>query len=110
MKNKLKPCPFCGSNNVIKIDIVQCFDCLTMAQDEKLWNMRVKDKRENKKYDRQADADIITVRYGKWIETGDYITTAYGSVFTYRCSECKAEIIIDEYDSYCPNCGAKMNV
>lgn len=36
MKNKLKPCPFCGSNNVIKIDIVQCFDCLTMAQDEKL--------------------------------------------------------------------------
>lgn len=55
-------------------------------------------------------ADIITVKRGKWIETGDYITTAYGSVFTYRCSECKAEIIIDEYDSYCPNCGAKMGV
>lgn len=55
-------------------------------------------------------ADIITVKHGHWIETGDYITTAYGSIFTYRCSECKAEIVIDEYDSYCPNCGAKMNV
>lgn len=50
-KMELKPCPFCGSNNVVKRYVVECLDCRATAQDEKLWNMRIKAQQENKKCD-----------------------------------------------------------
>lgn len=45
---------------------------------------------------------------GEWINEGGYVTTAYGSLDVYRCSHCDQEITIDNFDSYCPNCGADM--
>lgn len=45
-------------------------------------------------------------RKGHWIMTGDYLTTAYGSVDYVKCS-CCGEDSLEEGD-YCPNCGAKM--
>lgn len=45
---------------------------------------------------------------GKWIDEGYYVTTAYGTLNIYRCSNCNRDITIDGYDSFCPNCGAKM--
>lgn len=45
---------------------------------------------------------------GQWIDIGAYVTTAYGSLDVYKCSNCNVEITIDDYDSFCPNCGAKM--
>ena len=53
--------------------------------------------------------DAEPVRHGRWIDNGDYVTTAYGSLDVNVCSNCNAEVTIDHYDSYCPNCGAKMN-
>ena len=53
--------------------------------------------------------DAEPVRHGRWINEGVYVTTAYGSLDVYRCSACNSEITIDNYDSYCPNCGAKMD-
>ena len=50
------------------------------------------------------------VRRGKWIDRGDYITTAYGSLDLKVCSYCNAEVTLDDYDDYCPNCGAKMDL
>ncbi|MEI3499937.1 MAG: hypothetical protein V8Q39_00200 [Anaerovoracaceae bacterium] len=47
-KTKLKSCPFCGSENIVKRYIVECFDCRATAQDERLWNMRIEAKQENK--------------------------------------------------------------
>ena len=41
-----------------------------------------------------------------WIMTGDYLTTAYGSVDYVKCS-CCGEDSLEEGD-YCPNCGAIM--
>ena len=52
--------------------------------------------------------EVELVRRGRWIDNGDYVTTAYGSLDVNVCSNCNAEVTIDHYDSYCPNCGAKM--
>ena len=53
--------------------------------------------------------DAEPVRHGRWIDRGDYITTAYGSLYMKVCSNCNAEVTLDGYDYYCPNCGAKMD-
>ena len=45
---------------------------------------------------------------GRWVDEGEYVTTAYGSLDVKRCSHCDREITIDDFDSYCPNCGAEM--
>lgn len=50
------------------------------------------------------------VKTGHWIDTGDYVTTAYGSIDIYKCSECGGDALID-YDfevNYCPCCGIPM--
>lgn len=53
--------------------------------------------------------DAEPVRHGRWIDHGDYITTAYGSLDIKVCSNCNAEVTLDGYDYYCPNCGALMD-
>lgn len=55
-------------------------------------------------------ADVVPVVHGRWINEGVYVTTAYGSLDVYSCSVCGSEITIDGFDSYCPNCGAKMDL
>ena len=53
--------------------------------------------------------DAEPVRHGRWVDRGDYVTTAYGSLDLKICSCCNAEVTLDGYDYYCPNCGAKMD-
>lgn len=46
---------------------------------------------------------------GYWIETSDYLTTAYGSIDYVKCDKCGAEVL-DTFDTelnYCPVCGQK---
>lgn len=43
---------------------------------------------------------------GHWIATNDYVTTAYGTLYYYRCSCCGEDSLED--GDFCPNCGAKM--
>ncbi len=43
---------------------------------------------------------------GFWIDTNDYITTAYGHIDYVKCSCCGEESL--EEGDYCPNCGAEM--
>lgn len=45
-------------------------------------------------------------KIGHWIVTGDYLTTAYGSVDYVKCSCCGEDSL--EEGTFCPNCGAKM--
>lgn len=54
-------------------------------------------------------ADVATVRHGWWFDSGDYVTTAYGSLPVKMCSECHMDVTLDDFDNYCPNCGAKMD-
>lgn len=50
----------------------------------------------------------IERRKGKWLNWGK-ITTAYGSLDCADCSACGAiEVPLENYISYCPNCGAEM--
>lgn len=66
--------------------------------------------REEVAEDILMDAPTIDqVRHGRWIDTGGYVTTAYGHLDVYRCSSCAADVTIDDHDSYCPSCGAKMD-
>ena len=53
--------------------------------------------------------DAVPVVHGRWIDEGAYVTAAYGSLDVYQCSNCNQEITIDDYDNYCPNCGARMD-
>lgn len=46
---------------------------------------------------------------GRWINNGDYVTTAYGNLDVYECSNCNAEVTINEHDNFCPSCGAQMD-
>ena len=59
--------------------------------------------------DEQPTVDAVEVRHGYWIGPGEYVTTAYGHLDIYQCSECGANITIDDYDSFCPACGCRMD-
>lgn len=54
-------------------------------------------------------ADVAPVVHGRWIDRGDYVTTAYGSLPVNMCSECHMDVTLEDFDSYCPNCGARMD-
>ena len=41
------------------------------------------------------------------IETNDYITTAYSSLFYYKCKKCGYDEILN-VDNFCPHCGRKV--
>ena len=54
------------------------------------------------------EAVPVPVARGEWIDEGDYLTTAYGKFDVCTCSACKSVITINDYDNYCPACGADM--
>lgn len=41
------------------------------------------------------------------VETGDYVTTAYGSMNYLKCTACGYDEILDD-DNFCPHCGRKV--
>lgn len=41
------------------------------------------------------------------VETGDYLTMAYGSMYFYKCTVCGYDEILN-YDNLCPHCGRKL--
>lgn len=41
------------------------------------------------------------------IETGYYVTTAYGPMEYYKCTACGYDEILN-YENFCPNCGRKV--
>lgn len=52
------------------------------------------------------DADVATVRHGRWIEKEKY---TFGIM--YDCSLCENRILDSGHPwNYCPNCGAKMDL
>ena len=51
-------------------------------------------------------------KHGHWIETNEYYTGAYESLYYYKCSVCGA-LILEDVDfgvgNYCQQCGAIMD-
>lgn len=71
------------------------------------WDLFIADKQN---IDSIPTADVVEVKHGKWIEKEEI----YGDVY-YTCSNCNNDwTTIDgtpqeNFMSYCPNCGAKMD-
>lgn len=42
------------------------------------------------------------------IKTGDYITTAYGSLDYFKCTACGYDDILNDDINFCPHCGRKV--
>lgn len=42
------------------------------------------------------------------IETGDYLTTAYGSMYYFKCEKCGRDDLLDDGYNFCPYCGRKV--
>jgi rubrerythrin len=52
-------------------------------------------------------ADVVEVKHGRWIDTGDEILdTTYSG---WKCSECGYVFCGNKF-KFCPECGAKMDV
>lgn len=57
--------------------------------------------------DAQPTADVVEVKHGEWIDTGDEILdTTYSG---WKCSECGYVFCGNKF-KFCPECGAKMDV
>ena len=41
------------------------------------------------------------------IETNDYVTCAYGTMYYFRCNRCGYNELLDDLN-YCANCGRKI--
>lgn len=51
-------------------------------------------------------------KHGHWIETNEYYTGAYESLYYYKCSVCGDSVLEDPdfgLHNYCPRCGATMD-
>ena len=45
---------------------------------------------------------------GKWIWHGEEVHCAAGNFPIKKCKQCKKEMLLDDYDNFCPACGAPM--
>lgn len=55
--------------------------------------------------------DAAPVLYGKWIDVGDFVMLADGTELPVKpCSVCGEYIVLEDFQNYCPSCGAKMNL
>lgn len=44
-----------------------------------------------------------------WVEIGEYVQTIDAVKIPVKiCSGCNMDIALEEFESYCPNCGARM--
>lgn len=44
-----------------------------------------------------------------WVETGEYVQTIDAVKIPVKiCSGCHMDIALEEFESYCPHCGARM--
>lgn len=119
---KLKPCPFCGSEDIYKTHSEEipfgtknpeifCNTCkaiFAVEDDSPYLNCD-----EDFKYRREKTAEAWNKRaerHGHW-ETYEsektYADFSFWSVKALSCSECK-RLVLNSSD-YCPHCGARMD-
>lgn len=99
---KLKPCPFCGSQAKLDFDAfgfarVKCTACgaQSAAKETCLSTCETDGQKVSEAWNARAD----TVKHGHYIINDDGDS---------RCSLC-GETYLDCTQNYCPNCGARMD-
>ena len=45
---------------------------------------------------------------GEWIWYGEEVHCSAGNFPIKKCKQCKKEMLLDDYDNFCPACGAPM--
>ena len=55
--------------------------------------------------------DVAPIVHAHWIEHGEALVEGYRKAYVYlvNCSNCGRQMFIDDYNRYCPNCGAVMD-
>ena len=112
--SELKPCPFCGGENLIgyypldhdlergcvveqsntyQIDCQDC-DCCFMFEEKA-------EEEAISAWNRRAERTCHNVM-------GSPKTCAFWPIPRFKCSLCGVEYTLTEYPNYCPNCGAKV--
>ena len=52
--------------------------------------------------------NLVPVKCGHWIEIGTISVGCGDNAYLSSCSACGAEVVLCDYDNYCPACGAEM--
>lgn len=55
-------------------------------------------------------ADVMSVVHGRWIDLGDQMSALDKTLDIKMCSECHMCVVLEDFDDYCPSCGARMDV
>lgn len=58
---------------------------------------------------RPVSREQVEKARGTWIWYGEEVHCAAGNFPIKKCSCCKKEMLLDDYDNFCPNCGARMD-
>ena len=58
----------------------------------------------------QQAADVSAVVHGQWIDLGDHMSALEKTLDIKMCSECHMCVVLEDFDNYCPHCGARMDV
>lgn len=55
--------------------------------------------------------NVDLVVYGEWIDVGDFVELADGTELPVKvCSACGEYIVLEDFQNFCPNCGAKNEI
>lgn len=52
--------------------------------------------------------EMVERMRGEWIWYGDEVHCVAGNFTIKKCKQCKKEMLLDDYDNFCPVCGAPM--
>ena len=52
--------------------------------------------------------EMVERMRGEWIWHGEEVHCAAGNFPIKKCKQCKKEMLLDDYDNFCPACGAPM--
>ena len=52
--------------------------------------------------------EMVERMRGDWIWHGEEVHCAAGNFPIKKCKQCKKEMLLDDYDNFCPACGAPM--
>lgn len=84
--------------------VIDCFEkCLVESPNNSVISIK-------RCFENLPAEDVEPVRHGRWMYVGDFVELADGTELPIKvCSVCGEFILLEDFQNYCPNCGAKMS-